>query len=154
MQMVQFECPRHWKPSVAYSFGVERIPLSHYWTSGVIRIGLPVWTWKRHFPEQNGLKGLQMIQFECPRHSNPSVSSNSGVAWFPLSNHWTSGVIRIGLPVWRLKCMKISISFTFILGYNSYYPRGPIMGILPTTNETEGFKSKFCLNSLLRIIKV
>ena len=25
--------------------------------------------------KQNGLKGLQMVQFECPRHSNPSVSS-------------------------------------------------------------------------------
>ena len=27
---------------------------------------------------QNGLKGLQMVQFECPRHSNPSVSSILG----------------------------------------------------------------------------
>ena len=25
---------------------------------------------------QNGLQGLQMVQFECPRHPNPSVSSN------------------------------------------------------------------------------
>ena len=30
------------------------------------------------FPEQNWLKGLQMVQFECPRHSNPSVSSILG----------------------------------------------------------------------------
>ena len=35
-------------------------------------------------PEQNGLEGLQMVQFECPRHSNPSVSFSSGVG-FPLS---------------------------------------------------------------------
>ena len=43
--MVQFECPRHWKPSVSSNFGVEWIPFSHYWSSGVIRIGLPVWMW-------------------------------------------------------------------------------------------------------------
>ena len=46
LQMVQFECPRHWKPSVSSTFGVGRIPFSHYWPSGVIRIGLPVWKWK------------------------------------------------------------------------------------------------------------
>ena len=34
-------------------------------------------------PEQNGLKGLQMVQFECPRHPNPSVSFSSEVALFP-----------------------------------------------------------------------
>ena len=45
--MVQFECPRHWKPSVSSNFKVGRIPFSHYWPSGVIRIGLPVWRWKR-----------------------------------------------------------------------------------------------------------
>ena len=42
LQMVQFECPRHWKPSVSSNFEVGRIPLSNYWPSGVIRIGLPV----------------------------------------------------------------------------------------------------------------
>ena len=47
MQMVQFECPRHWKPSVSSNFKVGWIPFSHYWPSGVIRIGLPVWRWKR-----------------------------------------------------------------------------------------------------------
>ena len=46
LQMVQLECPRHWKPSVTFSFGVGRIPFSHYWPFGVIRIGLPVWRWK------------------------------------------------------------------------------------------------------------
>ena len=33
----QFECP-----SVSSNFGVGRIPVPHYWPSGVIRIGLPV----------------------------------------------------------------------------------------------------------------
>ena len=46
MQMVQFECPRHWKPSVSSNFWVGWIPFSHYWPSGVIRIGLPLWRWK------------------------------------------------------------------------------------------------------------
>ena len=46
MQMVQFECPRHWTPFVSSTFEVGRIPFSHYWPSGVIRIGLPVWKWK------------------------------------------------------------------------------------------------------------
>ena len=40
MQMVQFECPRHWKPSVSSTFGVGRIPFSQYCPP---RIGLPVW---------------------------------------------------------------------------------------------------------------
>ena len=26
------------------------------------------------FPEQKGLEGMQMVQYECPRHSKPSVS--------------------------------------------------------------------------------
>ena len=46
LQMIQFECPRHQKPSVSFSFEVGRTPFSHYWPSGVIRIGLPVWKWK------------------------------------------------------------------------------------------------------------
>ena len=33
LQMVQFDCPRHWKPSVSFSSGVGRIPSSHYWPS-------------------------------------------------------------------------------------------------------------------------
>ena len=34
------------------------------------------------FQEQNGLKGVQIVQFECPRHSHPSVSSISGIWHF------------------------------------------------------------------------
>ena len=33
--------------------------------------------------EQNGLKGLENVQFECPRHSHPSVSFISGLGNFP-----------------------------------------------------------------------
>ena len=166
--MVQFECPRHWKPSVSFTFGVGWTPFSHYWPSGVIRIGLPVWRWKRWnnfgmwevqraakgpvwmpqalkplcliqfwswknslFPllalwgnknwppqyegEKDGIiwecercKGLQMVQFECPRHPNPSVSSNFEVGWIPFSHYWPSGEIRIGLPVWKRKLWKSS----------------------------------------------
>ena len=31
---------------------------------------------KGKLSEQNGLKRLQMVQFECPRHSNPTLSFN------------------------------------------------------------------------------
>ena len=44
--MVQFDCPWHLKSSVSSSFGVEKLPISQNWPSGVIRIGLPVWKWK------------------------------------------------------------------------------------------------------------
>ena len=45
-QIVQFECPRHWNPCVTSIFEVGRIPLSHNWPSGVIRMGSQVWKWK------------------------------------------------------------------------------------------------------------
>ena len=35
-----------------------------------------------------------MAQFECPRHSIPSVLSNFKVGWIPFSPYWPSGVIR------------------------------------------------------------
>ena len=44
--MVQIECPRQWKPTVSFFSGVVRFPFSHYWPSGVIRMGSPVWKWK------------------------------------------------------------------------------------------------------------
>ena len=46
LQMVQFKCPSHSKPSASSSFEVGWIFFSHYWPSGVIRNGLPVWKWK------------------------------------------------------------------------------------------------------------
>ena len=39
--MVQFECPRHWNPSVSSNFGVERTTFSDNWPFGVIRMGSP-----------------------------------------------------------------------------------------------------------------
>ena len=39
----------------------------------------------RKFSEQKGLGRLQMVQFECPRHWNPSVSSSFGVWRVPFS---------------------------------------------------------------------
>ena len=49
--------------------------------------------------EQKWLNGLQMVQFECPRHRKPSLSSISLVVRTPFSHYWPSGEIRIGLPV-------------------------------------------------------
>ena len=86
--MVQFECPRHWKPPV-FIFGVGRIPFSHYWPSGVIRNG-SLFPWplrgnKEMAPQYEGLKGakiweqkwlngLQIVRFECTSGWNPSFS--------------------------------------------------------------------------------
>ena len=50
------------------------------------------------FREQNWLNRLQMVQFECPRHSNPFVSLRLGEFHFPIFSLPLSGVIRIGLP--------------------------------------------------------
>ena len=47
--MVQFDCPMHLKSSVSSTFKVGWIPFPHYWPSGVIRIGLPVWRWKNWY---------------------------------------------------------------------------------------------------------
>ena len=108
MQMVQIERPRHWNPSVSTNFRVRWVPFSHYWSSGVIRIGLPVWKWKSwKILGTKWLKGMQMVKIVRPRHSNPSVSSNFTVGWIPFSHYWTSGVIRIGLPVWKWKSWNI-----------------------------------------------
>ena len=42
---------------------------------------------------QNGLQGLHMVQFECPKQLKPSVLSNLEVGRFPSLNYWPSGVI-------------------------------------------------------------
>ena len=44
---LQFGVIRWWKSSLSSSFKVGGTPFSHDWLSGVIRIGLPVWRWKR-----------------------------------------------------------------------------------------------------------
>ena len=56
--------------------------------------------------EQNGLKGLQVVQFECPRHWNPSVLSILEVArisLFPLLALWGN---KNGLPSMKVKKLK------------------------------------------------
>ena len=78
--MVHFACPRHLNFFALPISEVGRTPFSHYWPSGVIRIGIPVWKWKslKYF----GTKGAQpaaRTQFEYLGHSNPSVSSHSRV---------------------------------------------------------------------------
>ena len=39
MQMVQFECSRHWNPSISSRFEVSKIVFCHYLLSGVVRKG-------------------------------------------------------------------------------------------------------------------
>ena len=66
MQMVQYECPKHRKPTVSFSFEVVKIPFSHYWPFGVIRM-------VSQYESENGartraqeeLNGLHLVQFEC-----------------------------------------------------------------------------------------
>ena len=53
LQMVQFDSPWHLKSSVSSSFKVGWIPFSHYWPSGVIRIGLPSMKVKKFETFQN-----------------------------------------------------------------------------------------------------
>ena len=53
LQMVQFDSPWHLKSSVSSSFKVGWIPFSHYWLSGVIRIGLPSMKVKKFETFQN-----------------------------------------------------------------------------------------------------
>ena len=48
-----------------------------------------------------------MVQFECPSHWNSSISSILGVWRIPFSQYLHSGVIGIGLPLWKWKSYKI-----------------------------------------------
>ena len=45
---------------------------------------------------QEELNGLHLVQFECPRHWKPPVSSNFEVGRLSFSQNWLSGVIRMG----------------------------------------------------------
>ena len=48
---------------------LEEFPFSHNWPSGVIRMGSQYEGEKvEKFGEQDWLKGLQMLHFECPMH--------------------------------------------------------------------------------------
>ena len=48
---------------------LQEFPFSHNWPSGVIELA-PQYESEKvgNFPEQDWLKGLQVVQFECPRH--------------------------------------------------------------------------------------
>ena len=72
----------------------------------------PLWSYKEHhqvgrFSSQKWLQWMPMILTEWPCNWKPSVSSSFKVGWIPFSHYWPSGVIRIGLPVWKWKMWKI-----------------------------------------------
>ena len=105
LQMVEFECHRHWKPSVSFSFGVGTIslfPLLALWGNKnwpPQYEGEKVWI----ISEQKGFKRMQMVQYECPKHWKSSVSFTFEVGRLSFTHYWPSGVIKIGLPVWKWK---------------------------------------------------
>ena len=91
MQMVQYECPKHWKPSGSSTFGVERILFSHYWPSGVIRIGLPVWNWKSwKISRTKGvyIEGYKWSSLNAPGTKNPLSHGGWKNSLFPLLALW------------------------------------------------------------------
>ena len=70
-----------WNPPVSSNFEVGRFPFSDYWTSGVIRMSSQYESVKVGIIfAQEELNGLPLVQFECPRHRKPPVSSNFEVA--------------------------------------------------------------------------
>ena len=113
--------------------------------------------------EQNGLKGLQMVQFEYPRHWNPSVSY---IHWelreYPISQYrWDRGVsVPWAFKLDHLQPFKpilfwnFSNFFTFILGSQFLLPQRANYGSwenfpFPNMDETEGFE---CLGHSNRTI--
>ena len=71
------------------------IYISQNWTDGKIGMGSQYEREKVGITlVQEELNGLRLVQFECPRHLKPPVSSNFEVGRFPFSHNWTSGVIE------------------------------------------------------------
>ena len=69
--MVQFEGPRHSISPAWPKLGEITFPIFSPPLSGVIRIGPQYKSAKvRKISEQNWLKLLQMVQFECPKDKN------------------------------------------------------------------------------------
>ena len=60
------------------------------------------------FPEQNGLKGMQMVQFECPGHSHPFCLIHLG--------NWENSPFSI-LALWGNKNWPPSINMEQIENY-------------------------------------
>ena len=153
MQMVQFECPRHWKPSASSTFGVGRIPFSQYgWVRGVSVPGTfklnhlqpfkPILFW--NFP--NFFTFILESQFLLPQRAN---NGKRRVHPTPEKNE-TGGFGCLGHSNWTI-CSPLSLfcfsNFpTFSLSYwgaNSYYPWGPIMGRGNSPNSKKEWDSAF-----------
>ena len=63
--------------------------------SGVIRNGRPVWKWKvGNIQWQNGIKGLQVVQFECSRHPLNQECQYSQIMKFDLRGGTEMRVVR------------------------------------------------------------
>ena len=62
----------------------------------------------KKFYKQIGLKELQMVQFECPRHWNASVLSILGIGRIPISQYLPSGGNKNWPPNMNVKKMKNS----------------------------------------------
>ena len=58
------------------------------------------------FGKWNWCNRLQMVQFECPRHSIPRFSLRLGDFHFPIFCLPLSGLIRIGLSSMKVKMLK------------------------------------------------
>ena len=108
-KMVQFECPRHRNPTLTLRLWEFHFPILSLPLSGVIRIGLQYESeifWK--FTQKNWLNRLQMVQFECPRHWNPTLTLRLWEFHFPIFSLPLSGVIRIGPQYESEKFEKIT----------------------------------------------
>ena len=80
-QMVQFECPRAQALKVAsliqfLSWVVPHFPLIALWDNNNWPPSIKVRKSEK-FIGQDGLDGLQMVQYECHRHSKLPLSFNS-----------------------------------------------------------------------------
>ena len=85
LQMVQFECPEYRNPCVLSIIGP--IPFSHFPLSGVIDNWTPQYESKKggKLMEQNQLKKLQMVPFECPEYKTPVFRPLLGESLFQIS---------------------------------------------------------------------
>ena len=59
-----------------------------------------------NFWNKMGLKGCKWSSLNAPGTETPLSHPIFKVGWIPFSHYWTSGVIRIGLPVWKWKRWK------------------------------------------------
>ena len=117
LHLVQFECPRHWKPLVSSKIEVGRFPFSHNWTSGVIRMGSQYESQKvGNILEQKELSGLHLVQFECPRHWKPPVSANFEVVRFSILGNLAPTGRPILLILQRRFASRLSVSAQFCDG--------------------------------------